>query len=225
MAIFAVLIVPGLLLASGYNRTRAHALPQLDLYALARAIALSLGWLPVVWVFGGSRVIDWIEAKSIVDHQPAVLFIVVLNLALALAAGLLAGRAIDAIGSSPQGRLAPWIRWTGAFEPPTAWDYAWSRVSEVGWAAVEVTTATGDTYNVLFDSGSKVGLSPNPREGFFDTEFTLDGDELEVQDHEGIFIEAGQVIALRFLHIEPWIDGEEDPEEEDEPVDGETRPA
>ena len=122
---------------------------------------------------------------------------------MAFVSGLIAGRIIDAIGSHPSGLPARSLAWTGAFEHPTAWDYAWSRVSDAEWAAVEITTTHGTTYNVLFDEGSRVELSPNPREAFFDTEFDFDDNqEVEVREHEGIFIEAGEVIALRFLHIE-----------------------
>ena len=210
VAAFAVVIVPGLLLASGYNRTRAHSVPTIDLYALARAVTLSLGWLPVVWLLGGSKVLDWATEATIPNHQPALLGIVVGNLAAALVSGLLAGRAVDKIGDHPESRLNRALAWTGAFEHPTAWDYAWSRVSDAAWAAVEVSTIDGQTYNVLFDEGSKVGLSPNPREAFFDTEFSLVDDTVEVQEHEGIFIEAGQVLTVRFLHVQPF--DEERPE-------------
>jgi Family of unknown function (DUF6338) len=209
-AVFSVLIVPGLLLSAGYNRTRAHGLPQRDLYALAQAVVLSLAWLPVIWVLGGNCVVNWANRHVLEDHQGALLWIVGLNLAVALSAGLLAGRLIDAIGSNPYRRIASALAWTGIFSGPTPWDQAWERAGTYSWAAVEIRLATGDQFNVLFDDGSDVGLSPGPRQAFFDTEYRWDGDDLVVLEHEGIFINGEEVISLRFEHLEPYYPEQEE---------------
>jgi hypothetical protein len=128
---------------------------------------------------------------------------VILNLAVALTAGLLAGRLVDAIGDHPASWTARAVGWTGIFKPPTAWDYFWLYAATGAWAAVEIELTGGKTVNVLFDSGSDVGLSPNPRQAFFDTEYLVEDDgELQVLQHSGIFIDCGEVVALRLEHLE-----------------------
>ena len=63
-------------------------------------------------------------------------------------------------------------------------------------------TEGGEVFNVLFDDGSKVGLAPGPRYLFFDTEYHVEGDELKVDEHEGIFIDATEVVAVRVEHVQ-----------------------
>jgi hypothetical protein len=201
--VFAALIVPGLLIASGYNRTRAHTVPQRDLYAIAQAIVLSLIWLPVIWLLGGGSVVDWSSTATLEHHQLEVVAYVMLNLGVALAAGLVAGKLVDAVGERPAGNLARVIAWTGTFRPPTPWDYFWLRAATGEWAAVEIQLADGRAINVLFDRDSDVGLSPNPRQAFFDSEYVyVDDGELEVLPHQGIFIDCAEVVSLRLEHLE-----------------------
>jgi len=119
----------------------------------------------------------------------------------------MAGRVIDSVGDHPSGRSARLIAWTGTFKPPTPWDYFWLYASTGNWAAVEIELVDGKTVNVLFDNGSDVGLSPNPRQAFFDTEYLVrDDGELEVLQHHGIFIDCSEVVALRLEHLEAVID-------------------
>lgn len=197
--VFAVLIVPGLLLISGYNRTRAHSLPRRDLYVMAQAIVVSLAWLPALWLLGGRRVVDWAEAETLRDHDGALIVVVLLNLAVPLAIGLVAGRLLDWIGDFTQ--LARFIGWTGIFQPPTAWEAMWLPLSHAEWAAVEIKLQGGETFNVLFDDGSTVGLAPGPRYLFFDTEYRKEGDELKIEDHQGIFIDGTEVVSVRIEHV------------------------
>lgn len=199
---FAVLIVPGLLLTGGYNRRRAHAVPRRDLYALAQAVVVSLAWLPVIWLLSGTHVVDWASEGALADHQAEVVGIVIVNLLAASLGGFVAGYVVDEIASHPHGLPARALGWIGVFSVPTAWDYAWLRASTAQWAAVEVTLKDDQVLNVVFDNGSFVGLSPSPREAFFDTEYRLVNDEIEVQDHEGIWIRADDIVSLRFEHLQ-----------------------
>jgi hypothetical protein len=43
---------------------------------------------------------------------------------------------------------------------------------------------------------------------FFDTEYHWEGDELRVEEHEGIYIDASDVVSLRFEHIEHEVEGD-----------------
>jgi hypothetical protein len=200
--VFAVLIVPGLLLLSGYNRTRTHSIPSRDLYALAQAVVASLGWIPFLWLLGGRRVVDWIEDDALRDHVGELVVLLVLNLATPLLVGFTAGKIVDWITSRPQ--LDDAVAWTGVFEPPTAWERLWSNLSRAQWAAVSIELKDGQMFHVLFDDGAKVGLSPGPRYCFFDTEYHLDDDgNAEVEEHEGIFIDAGEVVSVRVEFVEP----------------------
>jgi hypothetical protein len=200
--VFSVVIVPGLLLIVGYQRTRAHSLPRRDLYALAQAVAVSLAWLPAMWLMGGRYVVDWIEAGTLRSHDGELIAIVLLNLAAPLLVGLLAGLLVDKLGQET--RLSALIGWTGIFEPPTAWEATWLLIATGEWAAVEIRLQGGEQFNVLFDEGSTVGLSPGPRYLFFDTEYYwIEGnDDPEVQGHHGIFIDASEVVSVRIEHLE-----------------------
>jgi hypothetical protein len=199
-AVFAVLIVPGLLVVAGYNRTRAHTLPRRDLYVLAQALAVSLAWLPIVWLLGGRSAIEWLEDDALAGHQSAVLGIVLLNLAAPLATGLLTGLALDRLSERP--RLARALGWTGVFSPPTAWEAVWGIALTGEWAVVEIRLKDERTYGVIFDRGSFVGVSPGPRYLFFDTEYRLTDDgDVEILEHEGIFIDATEVESVRLLHV------------------------
>ena len=203
-AIFAVLIVPGLGLITGYRRARVHSLPRRDLYVLVQALALSLAWLPVVWLLGGELVLGWIEDETLTDHQTAVLGLILLNLVLPPLVGLGAGSAIDWLGEHPESRVARALRWTGIFRPPTAWDAAWLRASVGVWAAVEVELRDGRTLGVLFDVDSTIDLSPREtRDIFCDTEYrVLPDGSVEVEEHQGIYIAGSEVITVRFPYIE-----------------------
>lgn len=202
--VFAVLIVPGLQLISGYRWTRAHTLPRRDLYVLAQAVAVSLAWLPVVWLLGGDAVLGWLENETANDHQLEILGIVLLNLAVPLLVGLSAGLAIREMADRPDFVLTRALKWTGIFEPPTAWDAAWIQADRGEWAAVRVTLRSGDEFGVLFDDGSTVGLSPAPRDLFFDTEYRVEADgSIVSESHEGIYIDGSEVVSLRLEYIEP----------------------
>jgi hypothetical protein len=200
--VFAVLIVPGLLLISGYNRTRAHSLPRRDLYVLAQAVVVSLAWLPVLWLIGGQSVLDWIEDDTLRDHSGALVALLALNLAAPLVAGFIGGRLIDWLGNRTELERA--LGWTGIFTPPTAWERLWGNLSQAQWAAVSIELKDGEVFKVLFDDGSEVGLAPGPRYCFFDTEYSVKDDgELEVAEHEGVFIDATGVVSVRVEHVEP----------------------
>ena len=202
--VFAVLIVPGLLLIRGYNRTRAHTLPGRDLYAVGQAIVVSLAWLPVVWVLGGRCVLDWLIAETAADHQTAILGIVVGNLAAAQLGGFAAGLVMRAIGERPETWLAEQLDRFGVFDPPTAWDELWLTAREAQWAAVEINLKNGEQYNAIFDDGSTIGLSPAPRQLFFDTEYHwggTDGTELILRNTEGLFIDGAEIESVRLVYL------------------------
>lgn len=201
-ALFAVLLVPGLQLIAGYNRTRAHTLPRRDLYVLAQAFVASLAWLPVVWLLGGGAVLEWLEEGRLTDHQAALLGVVLLNLAAPLAAGLLAGAAVVRMGMQPGGVAARAVTWTGLLSPPTAWDAIWTLALRRDWAALEIELKDDRVFHVILDRRSVVGLSPGPRYLFFETEYRPDGDDVAVLEHQGIFIDATEVRSVRLAQTE-----------------------
>jgi Family of unknown function (DUF6338) len=199
--VFAVLIVPGLLITRAYRRTRAHTLPDRDLYALAQAVTVSLAWLPVVWVIGGHTVLDWVGAHAADKHQGAILTIVAVNLLVSMVAGLIAGKLVDLVASWDWALRA--LGWTGLFAPPTAWEAAWFYASQANWAAVEISLRSGERFNVLYDKASTVGVSPAPRRAFFNMEYRYgDNEEIEFENHEGIYIDATEVVSIRFEYLD-----------------------
>jgi hypothetical protein len=202
----AVLFVPGLLIATGYSRARARGgRPEVnkgDLFAVAQTIALSMLWLPVLWTLGGHQLVDWLGRKDVSDHVLAVGGLILLNLGAPFIAGLLAGQAIDAIAGRPTNPLARGLRSMGAFEPQSVWDEAWLRAMGAEWAAVEIRLKDGTQYNVLFDSGSTVGLGPAPRHLFFRAEYRWRDGEPEAVEHAGVYIDATDVLSIRFEHLQ-----------------------
>jgi hypothetical protein len=147
-------------------------------------------------------VVDWAEDGSVRDHDWEIIGLVLANLAAPLVVGLLAGRLVDWVGDRPWSPIAAAVQWTGIFEPPTAWEATWQLALVGEWAAVEITLKDGHEFHVLFDNGSRVGLSPGPRFLFFDTEYSWQGDNATVHKHEGIFIDATEVVSVRLEHIE-----------------------
>jgi MFS family permease len=167
---------------------------------VAQAITVSLAWLPVVWVLGGHTVLDWTEKKTATEHQGAILLIVLLNLFGAIVAGLLGGKLIDVLAS--WGWVRKVLGWTGLFEPPTAWEAAWLYASQAEWAAVEISLRSGERFNVLFDKASTVGVSPAPRRAFFRVEYRYgDNQEIQFENHQGIYVDASEVVSVRFEYL------------------------
>ena len=202
--VFVVLVVPGVVLLGGYNRTRAQTRPGSDFGTLVQALIWSIAWFPIAWLLGGRCVGEWVEHGTLDEHETAVVGIVFgLSLLAPLAVGLIVGAIVDRLGEDVDSPMARRIAWTGVFNPPTAWDATWERALGGKWAAVEIRLKTGEQFNVIFDGGSELGLSPGPRDLFFDTEYRWVDGEPEIESHEGIYINAAEVISVRIEYIEP----------------------
>jgi hypothetical protein len=156
--------------------------------------------MPILWVLGGRLIFDWSDAGTLRAHDEDAIVVVLLNVAAPLVVGLAGGLLIDWLGGQTQ--LAKVIGWTGIFEPPTAWEKTWLLVQSGAWAAVRVQLDGGEEFNVLSDKTSKVGLAPGPRYLFFRTEYHEEDDgELQIEEHQGIFIDATEVVSVRIEHI------------------------
>jgi uncharacterized protein DUF6338 len=217
--VFGLVVAPGYLLVHGYRRLGTYSLPSRDLYALAQAVVVSLAWLVVVWL-----VLLWlgdpIHRWGVIPRNTTNLDRHRSDLALLIAAmvfppyflGLAAGAAIRGLQESE--RAERLLGWTGLFEPPTAWDRAWSTAKAAikdkpdGSRYVDVTVhlksgtvvtgrwgGSGDTdlwpktdHNIYFASGYGVATDDSG-------ETRLD------RGRHGVFVDASDVAAVYFTSI------------------------
>ena len=218
LVVFALFIVPGFLLRSGYVRTRAHGSAQADLYAIAEAVVGSLFLLAASWWLKGKEILEWAEDGTLSDHKDTVYFFV---LGLLLAPYLICLGAGGAVNTSlrrfsrvrQRVRERPDITWrdhalnlidgSGILLGPTVWDMAWNQLlaeNEGESIFVRVGTRSGDQIVGAFEGGSWVGLSPEPRQIFLNAVYREEDDEWTgIQGTRGVLLDAEQIEYIEFV--------------------------
>jgi hypothetical protein len=188
--VFLVIILPGFLAQGGYRLGRAVPEHPQGLVAVARAIALSTVIVLAGWKLGGRRVYDYAqEGTALTLHQAYTWRFAVL---LLLAPGLLGyiagqtvdvcarqlGAAVDRLPPPPDDTTTGEPRRTRArrrvlkalsgrflYEGPTTWDRTWRRLRRTEpYAYARVMTTGGREIIGLVAEGSRVALSPQPRD-------------------------------------------------------------
>lgn|GEM_PF-5881715 len=138
---FAVFIVPGFLLRTGYTRTRAKGSIEADLYALAEAVVGSLFLLAIAWWWKGADVFHWLREGSLSDpnHERStyyfLLALLLVPYPLGLALGWMASAGLNYlaalrrkhVGLKAQ-KVFQLIDQSGIFHPPTVWDQLWNQL-------------------------------------------------------------------------------------------------
>lgn len=212
--LFAFFVVPGFLLRSGYLRTRAHGSVEADLYALAEAVVGSLFLLAIAWWIGGSDVVAWAEAHQLAEHRDAAyrlgLTLLLAPYPLGLAIGWLVNGGLELLERWRTARATPGSKVEGFFkvldasallEAPTVWDQTWNAVSPRR-LYVRIGTKSGQEIVGAFDTGSWVGLSPEPRQVFLSKVYrekeTGSHQWEEVPKTKGVFVDAAEVEFIEF---------------------------
>jgi hypothetical protein len=213
--VVALLVSPGFMLLQGYRRGRAYTVPDRDLYVLAQAVVASLGWLALVWLvllFVGDPVKNWgllPTNNDLLERHRGVIALLVLGVELVpFALGLLAGFLANIVQAIAWARAA--FSWTGFFEPPTAWEYAWGEAasraerSGSGWIAVSVRLKSGAIVEGRYGAQSRADLSPRPHHHvFIETAYGLDDAQTPTKQLGdgtigGVFIDASEIATIYF---------------------------
>jgi len=219
--VFALFVVPGFLLRSGYVRTRAHGLAERDLYALARAVVGSAFLIAIMWWWNGSNIVNWFHAGTVRSHENAiyahVAALLILPYPIGLLAGSLAGLALqilqrireffDRPNAQPNNagrRLFKALDQSGLLSAPTVWDNMWNeRFKDQAAPYVRVGLKSGREIVGTFGEGSWVGLSPEPRQLYLSKEYRPDiaGGWEPVPDTKGVFVDASEIEFISFAAV------------------------
>jgi hypothetical protein len=213
--VFALLISPGFMLIQGYRRGRTYTVPDRDLYVLAQAIVASLGWLTLVWallLLVGDPVKSWglfPHRSTLLERHRGGFALLVLGVEFVpFILGSLAGTAVNALQGVGWARTR--LLWTGLFEPPTAWDQAWSEAaaraegSGLGWITLSVRLKSGTVVEGRYGARSRADLSPRPdHQVYLETAYGLDDSQTPATrlgdgTIGGVFIDASEIATIYF---------------------------
>jgi hypothetical protein len=214
--VVSLLIAPGYVLIQGYRQGRSWTPPDKDLYVLAQAVVGSLGWLAFVGVvlsFYGSPLKDLgllPQNAAIVERHLAAVSLLVFGIELLpFPLGVVVGLIVNALQGVD--RAYALLRWTGIFEPPTAWEQAWSEAvaRAEGSSAqrpieVQVLLKSGIVIEGRYGSASRADLSPRPgHQLYLETGYGVDERSGEPQllgdgTIGGVFIDASEIATVYF---------------------------
>jgi hypothetical protein len=214
--VFALLISPGFVLLQGYRRGRSYTTPDRDLYVLAQAIVISLGWLAAVWLLlllVGDPVKHWglvpRDGMLLEQHRSGIALLVLGVEFGPFALGLGAGAAVNALQGVEVARTL--LGWTGLFEPPTAWEHAWKEAlsratTPGGQQAIDLSVRLkgGGVIEGSYGERSRADLSPRPsRQIFLETAYGMDDTETPPRllgdgSIGGVFIDASEIASVYF---------------------------
>lgn len=204
--VFSLLIVPGFLLRRGYVRGRTHAVPPLNLYALAEAVVASLLLLALVWYpFDLPVFIRRANAGTVVapanEDQTFLLFALMLSVPWLV--GWVAGTAVEAITERPAGRSYQLLEKLRMLGPPSLWDAVWPKMRQTGRVWAVVRTKDGREIVGIFAGGSKAALSPLPHEIYLEQEYGYDeqGQFLLLSD-EGVYVAESEIVSVHFKRVQ-----------------------
>jgi hypothetical protein len=195
-------------------RARAHGAVETDLHALAGAIVGSLVVLAVAWLFRGQTFDHWIEGGRLDRHLGTTyefaLGLLLLPYPIGVICGAIVGKLTQELGMLREDRGQPGtkIGWCfgildlcGFLGAPTVWDGIWGQF----WSRriyVRVRTKTGQEIVGAFESGSWVGLSPEPPQLFLSTVYREEPPGSHnwqpVPRTKGVFIDGTEIESIEF---------------------------
>jgi hypothetical protein len=187
--VFLVIALPGFLAQSGYRARRAVPEHPQGLVAVARVIAVSTVIVLVAWKIGGHTIYDYALAGTALTRHEAYTWRFAATLVVAPALlGYIAGQVVDAcaralggaidrlpphpitataepFGRQAQRRLLKALSSRRLHEGPTTWDSTWRRLRRTEpFACARIVTTGGREIIGLIADGSRVALSPQPRD-------------------------------------------------------------
>jgi hypothetical protein len=189
--VFLVIVLPGFLAQSGYRAGRAVPEHQQGLVAVARVIAVSTVLILAAWKLGGRSVYDYArEGTALTLHNAYTWRFAVMLVLVPPLLGYIAGQAVDAcariIGDAIDGlphsatsekrpgervrrRLLKALSGRLLHEGPTIWDRTWRRLRRTEpYFYARIMTTGGREITGLVADGSRVALSPQPRDVYLE---------------------------------------------------------
>lgn len=214
--ILALFIAPGYVLIQGYRQGRTYSPPDKDLYVLAQAVVASLGWLAVaglVLSLFGDPMRNWglmpQNTRLLEQHVRAVTLLVLAIEFAPFALGVATGSVVNALQGVQRAHAL--LNWTGIFEPPTAWEQAWSKAaarakstSDKEPIAVRVHLKGGEIVEGLYGGDSRADLSPRPGHHLYlETAYGLEvGEAMAAKPEDGtiggVFIDGSEIATIYF---------------------------
>lgn len=212
----SLFVAPGYVLIQGYRQGRSWTPPDKDLYVLAQAVVASVGWLALVAVtlsIVGQPLKHWgvlpQNPAELEKHIPAVALLVLGIEFVPFVLGVAWGLVVNSLQRIERAHFL--LRWTGIFEPPTAWEQAWSEAVARSEGApgqqsidVRVLLKSGGVIEGRYGSASRADLSPRrTHQIYLETGYGLDDRSdpprlLGDGTIGGVFIDASEIATVYF---------------------------
>jgi hypothetical protein len=198
LAIFAAAIAPGYGFLTGLQRQSTYTAPERDLYVLAQAFVISAIWIALTWWPLGRWFLGWATAGELGDHELLAWAMACGFLGLPYVAGRLLGFGIRRAEERRRGPIYRVFDSLGVFEPPTLWDWTWSRVRDRESVILIIRLKDGGTLEGQFAEGSKVDFSPRRPRVFLEKAYGYDDEGQRVTFPEGAYVEGDEIVGVQF---------------------------
>jgi len=188
--LFVVVIVPGFLAMTGFRAGRAVPEHPEGLITTARVIAISVVIAVVAWRLGGRELYEDARAgTALTSHEADTYRFVIALLIIPPIAGFILAQAVDLLAGRvwrererlpappsanepAEPRRVRWRRWvlvslSGRLlhDGPTTWDRTWKQIRRgQPYVYARITTKSGRELVGLVAEGSRVAVSPQPRD-------------------------------------------------------------
>ena len=228
--LFVVVIVPGFLAMTGFRMGRAVPEHPEGLITTARVIAISVVIAVVAWRLGGRELYEDARAgTALTSHEADTYRFVIALLVIPPVVGFTYAQAVDLLASrvwrarddlSPPPRSEQscvprrvrWRRWvlvclSGRLlhDGPTTWDRTWKQIRRSEpYVYARVTTKGGRVLVGLVAEGSRVAVSPQPRDMYIEQVLRDGGDgKLYPTAHGlGAFVAGAEIESVEWVSHE-----------------------
>lgn len=199
LAVLAFAIAPGYALLGGYQHQRSHSAPERDLHILAQAFIYSAAWLAITWWPIGHLLSNWAASDELGDHELFAWLLIAVFLGGSYVAGRALGWLIQRIAKKGNGLAFDAIQATGAFDPPSLWDWIWAEAQSRGEVLLVVRFKDGGVLEGQYASNSFADLSPRPPRVYLERAYGEDSDGNPVVYTQGAYVEGDQIVDIRFI--------------------------
>lgn len=231
--VFLAIILPGFLAQGGYRLGRAVPEHPQGLVAVARVIAISALIALVGWKLGGRALYDHARAgTALTTHERDTYWFAVALLLIPGVLGYVAGQVVDACARSlavaldrlpappdPAGpreqlrdrarrRVLTSLSTRLLHEGPTTWDRTWRRLRRTEpFAYARISTKGGQEIVGLVADGSRIALSPQPRDLYLEEVLRPadDGHYYPTAYGLGVFVAGSEIESVEWVSHEGLI--------------------
>ncbi|MGN6372666.1 MAG: DUF6338 family protein [Solirubrobacteraceae bacterium] len=228
--LFVVVIVPGFLAMTGFRAGRAVPEHPEGLITTARVIAISVVIAVIAWRFGGRELYEHARAgTALTSNETNTYRFVIALLAIPLVAGFALAQTVDLLasrvwqarenlptqpgaGQPEEPRRIRWRRWvllslSGRLlhDGPTTWDRTWKQIRRgEPYVYARVTTKGGRVLVGLVAEGSRVAVSPQPRDMYIEQvlRHAADGKLYPTAHGLGAFISGSEIESVEWVSHE-----------------------